>query len=896
MQEVLMPRPIPASSACAALVSLSLLAACPAGAGEPLAPADPLRAFTWRSIGPANMGGRVSTLAVPEGEPSTLWMGLGTGGLFKTTNLGTTWTPVFDDQPTASIGDVAVWPRNPKVVWVGTGESNNRNSSSWGNGVYRSDDGGATWVHRGLEATHDIARVVLHPTDSSVAWVAALGHLWGENPERGVYRTTDGGRTWTRVLHLDARTGAIDLALDPRDPQVLYAAMYTRLRRPWSYEGGSTRGGIFRSRDGGRTWEKCTVGLPRHTGRIGLEVWRQDPRVVFAVVESDEGGFIDEFEEKSRSGGVFRSDDWGATWRRLTDLVPRPFYYGRIRVQPDDSTRVYLLGTDLWISDDGGHTFRAGGARNLHPDLHAMWIDRDDPRRVWLGTDGGLFVSHDRAATWDYLNDLAIGEFYNIALDTRDPYYVYGGLQDNQTWGGPSRTRFEVRSWMEDDKDLGILNDHWFVLGGGDGFHVAIDPTDPDIVYWESQGGAMMRTDLASGERRRLRPTQKEGLPTLRFNWNAPFQISPHDPTVLWLGSNHLLRLEERGDRWSLASPDLTTRDPARMATGGSGAEQHCTITTLAESPLRRGQVWVGTDDGKVWVTPDGGATWEDLTARVPAPARGLYVSRLEPSHHDPRTAYLAIDGHRSDVFTPFLFVTRDLGRTWTSLASGLPRGVPVKVVREDLVHPRLLFAGTETGIHVSRDGGVRWTRLGQGLPTVAVDDMAIHPRERDLVVGTHGRSVYVLDDIGPLQQWSAAVERDTVTLFVPRATTVSRERELGAVWGQRGFAAKNPPYGAWIDYHLPREIEGGVSIVIADSAGRTVRTLRGPGAPGLHRVVWDLVPGEPRERIPRPEWSNQPLLAAPGRYAVTLTCARAAPRRQTLVLRPAERAWNPAR
>ncbi len=780
------------------------------------------------------------------------------------------------------------------MVWVGTGEANSRNSSSWGNGVYRTVDGGATWRHLGLDATRTIARVVTHPTDSNTVYVAALGRLWGENPERGVFKTTDGGRTWQHVLRVDARTGAVDLVMDPSDPQRLYAAMYARRRTPWSYEGGSTTGGIFRTRDGGRTWTKCVEGLPAHTGRIGLEVWRKDPRVVFAVVESDEGGHLSDFEEKSRAGGVFRSDDGGGHWRRLTDLVPRPFYFGQIRVQPDDSTRVYLLGTDLWISDDGGHAFRAGGARNLHPDLHAMWVDPSGGGRVLLGTDGGLFVSHDRAANWDFVNNLAIGEFYNLAVDMRDPYFIYGGLQDNQTWGGPNRTRFEVDSWLEENRHLGILNDHWFCLGGGDGFHVAVDPTDPDRVYWESQGGSLNRTDLASGKKRVLRPVAKEGQPVFRFNWNTPFALSPHDPSVLWMGGNRLFRLTEHGDRWEPASPDLTTQDARRMVTGGSGAETYCTITTLSESPLRRGQVWVGTDDGKVWVTPDGGANWDDLTRNVRGVPPGLYVSRIEASHHDARTAYLSIDGHRSDELAPFVLVTHDLGRTWTSIVGDLPAGVPVKVVREDPFQPALLFAGTEAGLFATLDHGRHWTKMDRGLPTVAVDDILIHPRERDLIAGTHGRSVYVLDDIGALEQWGATAAHDTLTLFAPRPTTAFHVREIGGAWGQRMFAAKNPPFGALLDYHVARELVDGVSIAIADSAGHVVRKLTGPGSVGLHRVTWDLVTGDPRARIPRPEWNDQPAFVVPGRYTVTLTGGNAAPQRQTLEVRVAPGTLDP--
>jgi len=859
----------------------------------PAAP-DPiaLRDLRWRSVGPANMGGRVSSFAVVEKNPSTFYVGLGTGGIFKTTNLGTTWSAVFEKEAVASIGSIAVWQQNPDLVWVGTGESNNRNSSSWGNGVYRSRDGGSSWTHLGLEATHNISSVVVHPTDSNTVLVAALGHLWGANPERGVYRTTDGGRSWSQVLKVDARTGACDLDMDPTDPNILYAAMYSRQRSPWAYESGGASGGIFRSRDGGRSWTRLTAGLPATTGRIGLDIYRSSPNVVHAVIESREGGQVDAFEEKSRTGGVFRTVDGGDTWTRLSPFAPRPFYFSKIRVQPNDSSRVYLLGTDLWISDTGGRTFRAGGANNLHPDCHAMWVDPGNGERVLLGTDGGIFLSHDRAANWDYLNNIAAGEFYNIALDHRDPYRIYGGLQDNQSWGGPSRTRFQVETFLGERPNEGIVNDQWFCLGGGDGFHVAIDPTDPDIVYYESQGAYLNRLNLRSGKERNLRPEAVEGQPVFRFNWNSPFLISPHDPTVLWLGGNHVFKLLDRGDRWELASPDLTTRHPDRMVTGGSSAETYCTIVSLAESPVARGRLWAGTDDGKVWTSPDGGGQWVDVTANLKGVPPGLYVSRIEASNHDGATAYVSIDGHRSDRYEPFVFVTRDAGRSWTSIVGDLPRHAPVKVVREDVANPSLLFVGTEFGIFYSLDRGARWQPLGVGLPTVAVDDIRIHPRERDVVVGTHGRSVWVLDDITPLEQWEK-VKPDSITLFAPRAATAFHPRGIGAIWGQRAFTAKNPPFGAYFNYYVPEDQPEDVRITVTDATGRKVRTLSGPGRRGLHRVTWDLQI-EPRQRIDRPEWGGQPEFVPAGQYTVELACGRQKPSPQTVEVRLAPETADP--
>lgn len=849
--------------------------------------------LAWRSVGPANMGGRISDLAVVEKKPGTLFAAISTGGLFKSSNLGITWTAVFDTERVASTGAVAVWQKNPMVVWCGTGEANSRNSSSWGRGIYRSLDGGGRWNCMGLEATSAIARVCIDPNDSNTVFVAALGRLWGENPERGIYVTHDGGATWTHSLKLDAKTGAIDLALDPSDSKIVYAAMYARRRTPWSYSGVSEAGGLYKSSDGGRSWKKLTAGLPKRTGRIGLAVWAKRPSTVYAVIESDEGGRLSDFESKSRAGGVFRSDDRGESWTRLSPYAPRPFYFSQIRVQPDDSTRVYLLGTDLWVSDDGGVTFRGGGAKNVHPDFHAMWIDPSNGDHVIAGNDGGVYHSWDRTASWEHLNNLAIGEFYNITADARDPYWIYGGLQDNQSWGGPSRTRFEVDGWFDDTKGRGILNDHWFVLGGGDGFHVAVDPNAPDTVYYESQQAYVERMDLKSGKIRNLRPSNNEGEPTFRFNWNSPLVISKHEPGVLWLGGNCLFRLYDHGDHWDRVSPDLSTRDPDKMTTGGSGAENYCTIVSVSESPRQQGLLWCGTDDGKVWVTPNGGASWEDLTRALPKAVAGLYVSRIEASHHDARVAYVSFDGHRSDVFQPYVYVTRDRGKSWSPVIGDLPSDGPVKVIREDLENPNLLFAGTEFGCFVSLDGGRKWMRLREGLPTVAVDDILIHPRERDLIIGTHGRSIYVLDGIQALEQWSPSVPADSVTLFVPRAATAFYPRSYSAS-GQRPFFAKNPPFGAWFDYFVSTELEGGVSLAVADSAGRAVRKLTGPGTVGFHRVAWDLQPGEPNQRLERTEWNGQPAYVRVGRYTVTLSAGQIREQKQSFDVRQVPNTADP--
>jgi photosystem II stability/assembly factor-like uncharacterized protein len=843
------------------------------------------KGLEWRAIGPANMGGRISDFAVVESNPAQYYVGTATGGVFKTNNQGTTWQAVFEKEAVASTGAIAVFQKKPELVWLGTGEPNGRNSSAWGDGVYRSDDGGGSWTNVGLKQSASIGRIVCDPNDSLTVYVAALGKLWGANPERGVYKTHDGGRSWSQVLKVDANTGCVDLAMDPAHPNRLYAAMYARRRSPWSFTGVSETGGVFRTGDGGKSWTKCTDGLPKRTGRIGLAVYAKNPDVVYAVVESDEGGRLSDFEETSRTGGVFRSDDAGVHWKRISPFSPRSFYFSQIRVQPDDSTRIYLLGTDLYVSDDAGATFRARGAKAVHPDCHAMWIDPKNGKHLLLGCDGGVNESADRASTWRFVNNLPIGEFYDVATNMREPYYdIYGGLQDNQSWGGPSRTRFEIDNWLDDSRDgHGIMNEHWFVLGGGDGFHVAADPTNPDIVYYESQGGEMLRQDLSSGRERACKPSQNEGEQVFRFNWNTPFLLSPHDPTVLWMGGQYVFRLYERGDKWERVSPDLTTNDPNKMATGGSGAEQHCTIVALSESPAKAGVLWAGTDDGKVWVTPDAGKTWHDLTANVKGVPRGLYVSCIDASPLDPGTAWLSFDGHRSDDVSPYVFVTHDQGKSWTSLAAGLRKDAPVVSVRGGRTNKDLVYVGTEFGMSVSLEGGRNWLPLKNGLPTVAVDDIHTQPRDLDLVVGTHGRSLYVLDGVQVFEEWSARALQDSLTFFTPKPAWAWHKRSLGGKFGSGEFSAKNPPYGAWFDYFLPREIEGGVAVAIADSAGKSVRSLTGPGEAGFHRVVWDLAAGDPKLRIRRTELSGQPALVRPGRYKVTLTAGRGAPRVRTL-------------
>ena len=828
-----------------------------------------LRNFKARSIGPAIMGGRVSEIALDPSDPFTFYVALGTGGLMKTSDNGVTLSAVFEKEAVASVGAVAVSPANPKVVWIGTGEANDRNSSSWGNGVYRSSDGGGSWKHVGLKDSRTIARIVVHPTDTSTAWAAVMGDLWVAGGERGLYKTTDGGATWRLVLSADApfrnRVGAGDVTIDPSDPNTLYAALYARQRTPWSFAwgpdvtDGRDLGGIFKSSDGGTTWKKLSRGLPGHTGRIGLAVYAKNPKIVYAIVQSGAEGLDNIDSPYSKAGGVFRSDDGGESWTKQSRLNPRPFYFSQVRVDPANDQLVYVLGFGLHVSEDGGKTWREDRFKNVHPDVHALVIDPKDPRRILMGTDGGVYQSFNRAAGWEHLNNHAAGEFYRIAVDTSRPYRICGGLQDNLNWVGPS---------MVPSKD-GIRNADWINIQGGDGFWCFFDAEDPNLVYAESQQGYAHSFDLRTGEVRGLRPEPAEGMAGYRFNWNSPFFPSRHGKGVMYLGGNHVFRLWDKGRKWKMISPDLTTKDLARMITTGSGAETFGVVYALAESPKAAGLLWAGTDDGKLWVTRNEGGTWTDLTANLPPAVRGEWLTRVEPSAHDTAVAYLAVDAHRSGKLAPFAFRTADGGRSWQSIAGNLSAEGPVKVIREDPVNPNLLYAGTEFGLYVSADRGGTWHPLG-GLPTVAVDDIVIHPRDMDLVIATHGRSLYILDDTRPLQSLTKAIADSPAHLFPPREGVGFYERPGWADWEGNGvFRGQNPPAGATLTYYVREYTGDGVSIAIADSAGKPVANLSGPGTPGFSRITWNLMP---TSDLLNPYGGEGQKFVKSGEYTVTFT------------------------
>jgi photosystem II stability/assembly factor-like uncharacterized protein len=801
------------------------------------------------------MGGRIVDLAVVESNPDTYYVAAATGGVWKTTDAGNTFTPVFDEQPTQSIGAIALCQGKPEVVYVGTGEANPRNSVSWGNGVYKSTDGGKSWVHCGLAGTHHIGRVVVHPTEPNIAYVAALGRCWGPNKERGLYKTADGGKTWNLVKFIDENTGFIDVCMDPEDPDTLYAAAW-QVRRD-GFSGGNPRtqvgpsGGLFKTTDAGKTWDKLGGGLPEKVGygRCGLSVYRKDPNIVFAVVHTSETA--NQFTNigqaptlvgkdgkpgpvgKVEVGGIFRSDDKGKTWKKINDLVPRPFYYGQIRVDPSDEKKLYVLGVAFHASFDGGKTFTTLG-RTIHLDHHALWIDPKNSSRMIVGNDGGLYASRDGGTTWEPKRGLVISQFYGIAVDTRKPYHVYGGLQDNGNWGAPVATPYPD----------GITLSDWRRILIGDGFQAAVDPTDPNIVYCEAQYGGLTRVNVGGVKGpipKSIRPPAPAKNDTLhRYNWNTPILLSPHDPKTLYYGAQFLFKSVDRGDKWEKLSPDLTA--PPKE---GPVAPFAHTILSIAESPVKQGVLWVGTDDGRVWVSKDDGKEWIDVGAKIPELPRGRAISKIECSHFTPGTAMVAIDRHRNDDIKPYISITTDYGETWRSIAGDLPEGAVVNVVRQSSKDKFLLFAGTEMGLFVTFNAGLHWHHLNTtGMPQgVRVDDIMIHPRERDLVIGTHGRGIWIMD-IAPLEQLSEKVLAADAYLFDVKPVTPHRsiKRDFPAM---PGWKAPNPPPGPVAAFLLNGPGPERVKFRWKSDDGETGSADFAIPGPGLHwRPLGELKPG----------------------------------------------------
>jgi photosystem II stability/assembly factor-like uncharacterized protein len=876
---------------------------------------DPLlKRFVWRSIGPAVMGGRLDDIAVHESNASVIYLGFATGGVWKTDNNGTTWTPIFDTYPVSSIGDVEVAPSDPNIVYVGTGEPNNRQSSSFGAGVYRSTDGGKTFTYAGLKETQSIARMVIHPKDPNIVYAAAVGHLFGPNAERGLFKTTDGGKTWTNTKFIDHDTGFTDVAMHPSDPNVLFAASYQRRRQPWGFNGGGPGSGIWRTNDGGKSWSRLLGGgLPPNPiiGRIGLAISRSRPNVVYAQIEigasggtgagvNDDGSLVAPGQRGAGAGGgrgqqpapspspersgVWRSDDGGKTWQFRSNNNNRPMYYSKIRVDPNNPDIVYTTGASASKSIDGAKTFETMGGQS-HGDHHALWINPRNSNHLLIGNDGGLDISYDQGATWEEISLMALGQFYAISADMRKPYYVCGGLQDNGSWCGPSAVR----------NNSGSSNADWYRIGGGDGFYTANDPRDWAIGYQESQDGATARFNLRTGESASIRPRgpmtdeQRKQFEAgggrgfgggrggfspagnivpppppgtnFRFYWSTPFILSPHNPDVVYLGGDRLFKSTNRGDTWS-ASADLTNNigrndrpimavdGKAPMASKHDGAASYSNIVTISESPVAEGVVWVGTNDGNVQVSRDGGATFRNVVGSIQGVPKETHVSRVEASNHDAGTAYVTFDGHRTDDHKPYVFVTRDFGQSWASIASNLPEG-HVNVIREDPKNRNLLYLGTEYAFFVSLDGGKQWKKFMNGLPTVRIDDILVHRRENDLIVGTHGRSIWIIDDVTPLQQLSEAVTSSDAHLFDVRPATawltdIQRADGLGAA---KHFRGQNPAGGTAISYYLKTAPDGEVKITISDVNGRVVRELDGTKDVGINRVQWNLAPTPPAGR-----------------------------------------------
>jgi photosystem II stability/assembly factor-like uncharacterized protein len=802
---------------------------------------DILKNLKFRSIGPATMGGRMDDFAVVESDPRIIYAGTAAGGLFKTVNGGVTWQAVFENQPNPSIGDVTLAPSNPSIVYVGTGEANNRQSSSWGDGVYKSMDGGATWKHLGLDATHHIGRIVVHPTDPDVVYVAALGDLWGPNPERGVFMSKDGGATWNQTLIIDADTGVSDIAIDPQSPNILYAAAYERRRTAFGYNGGGPGGGIYRSTDGGLHWTRLGTGGAGHLpagdyGRCAVDIYRKNSNIVYALVEH------------ATAGGLYRSEDKGMTWTHQSDTNPRPSYFSQIRVDPNNDLKLWMGGVNIYMSEDAGKTWSQDRFRDVHSDNHGIWIDPNNSDHLLSGNDGGIWETLDSGRNWRHIDNIALGQFYEVAYDFQKPYRVCGGLQDNYSWCGPSSTA----------QTVGIGNSDWITVQGGDGFYNRIDPVDPNIIYAESQDGSLSRRDLKTSESKSIRPEEpNDQAPRYRFQWNSPLLISAHDHNTIYYGGNHLFKSTDRGDTWTVLGEDLTTnakRDEmsilGRKIDKNSGvlsrddgvADWPC-ITSIAESPVKAGVLWVGTDDGNVQMSRDDGKTWTNVVSHIMGVPKMGYVSRIEPSHTEAGTAYVTFDNHRSADYAIYIFKTTNYGDSFLKLNNGIPLDAgTVHVIREDPVNPNLLFAGTEFGIFVTFDKGANWHRMKNGLPTVPVFDIQIHPREHDLILATHGRSIWIMDNISALEKWDENVlTSDVKILGGGRPGIEWKMANYRGFEGQSHFFAANAPNGVILDYWL--KTGGPVQVKVTDKDGKQVRQINVPRAEAgvLNRTVWDM-------------------------------------------------------
>jgi photosystem II stability/assembly factor-like uncharacterized protein len=838
-----------------------------------------LSEFKWRLVGPSSPAGRVWQVVGDERNPKTFYVCTAGGGLWKSTDNGTTLIPVFENQTSASTGAVAIAPSNSDIVWVGTGEPANTRANSWGDGVYKSTDAGKTWMHMGLPDSRQIAAIVIHPTRPDIVYVAAMGYEWGRNSERGIFKTTDGGKSWNKILFINDTTGFIDLQADPKNPEVLYAAAWQRFR----FGGGDMaesgpESGLYKTIDGGRKWTKLTNGLPAEDkSKITIAVARNNSRIVYAAILTGEpapGG-----KRTIETGGIFRSIDGGKQWQRMNPTMTS-YYYDRINVDPGDDNRIWMPVFDLMMSTDGGKTLVKANMKHVHNDQHGIWIDPKDPEHLIMGGDGGVNISYNRGATW-HQAVLPIAQFYEVAVDTQDPYYVYGGMQDTGHWLGPSQTY----------DNEGITNHDWIKLRfNGDGMSIHADTEDPNVIYMVQEFGNFSRLDLRTWDRKELLPdpdeAKKRGLHPFRYDWTPPMIISQHDPHVLYLGSNYLFKFTNRGDKWEVISPDLTAQQDQTLKGNKSdytGYHSYGALFSIAESPLDSKVIWTGADDGPIYVTRNGGSSWTNVTENFPpgAPTYAV-VGEIEASRFDKATAYVAYDAHMREDHKPYLYATNDYGKSWLSITGDLPPGGSSYVIREDPINPDLLFVGTESGVYLTIDRGRHWVQLKNNLPTVAVRAMAIQAREHELVLGTFGRAIWITD-IGPIEQLNARVLAKPAHLFDVKPGTLFKTRytygaTIEELNGDMFFRAENPPFGTAITYYLREAAGHDVNLIIKDQNGKTVRSLTGPGAAGIQRVVWDLkrqdkVTDEDAKRARVETLSERDALGwvAPGDYTVTL-------------------------
>ena len=843
---------------------------------------DQLDQLTFRNIGPSVAGGRIHDIEVLPNDPATVFIASASGGIWKSTNKGTTWKPVFDDQAVSTFGDMAISLSNPDVIYAGSGEQQNRQSTSWGNGVYKSENQGETWRSIGLEKTYHIARVIIHPENPNIVFVAALGNLWNSSKERGVYQTTNGGKNWKKVLYIDDMTGVVDMAMDKNNPNILYAATYQRMRKAWGFNGGGPGSGIYKTTDGGKTWNELTGGLPPgDKGRIGLAASKTRSNIIYATIEHAD------------SSGFYRSGNGGRTWKRVNKLNPRPMYYSHIFVDPNNDDIVYMLATEFYRTKDAGKTFYQMPTRptydvGVHSDHHTLWINPNNSNHFFLAGDAGLHESWDGGVAYNRLNNIPIGQFYGIGADMEVPYNIYGGMQDNHSWMGPSATRH----W------LGILADDWKQVGFGDGMYQQPDP-ESSMLYNASQNGNMIRVDRKTGNMQGLKPFPSDSKEKYRFDWVTPLAISKHSSKKVFLGGNRLFISDNGGDSWE-RTEDLssnTNRDSLTIMgvlgadiklSKNDGTSSYGEIISISESPLWHRVIWVGTDDGNIQVSRDGGEKWEEVSGNITGIPAGSYVSRVLSSIRDRGSAYVTFDRHREGDWKPYVYRTEDYGKTWVPLTRGLPSG-SVNVIAEHPDNPDVLFLGTEHAVYLSVNAGSDWTKFKSNLPTTLYDDLLIHPREKDLVLGTHGRSFWVLDDTSPLAEWSTVYNKP-VHVFSVRAATLFHYWKDTSYRAQEEWAGENPPYGAIISYLVNSDVDS-VTITVKRRKNQIIRTYRQPVVKGsIQRLAWDLKypppssqqneskteglqKPKPEDILPKPAHPLDPQgpSVSPGLYSVTI-------------------------